>query len=391
MRPADDDSARAREELQREMETRTELDADQTSADLDQTQADSDQEASDADQRVSDTDQTLADRDQNASDRDQAAADVDRSHASGSRAAGQAYDASRTERDATSRERDVTAAGRARATAQRLAAAAQRDEVARVRDLAAAARDRTAEARDRAADARDRAAEARERHALEAGHLDEAISPLRALRTLGASVRRQAAVERVAAARDREAAAEDRLRAAADSRHADLDELTGVFRRGSGELALTHEIERSRRFDRPLVLAIIDVDALKDVNDNQGHAAGDALLRDVPAAIISTLRSYDVTVRWGGDEFVCALYDVSLDVALHRLADIQRALEALRPGASISAGLALVADDDTLESAIARADTALYRSKVNRGITNGPVAPAGSPEPSQPGGVRWPS
>jgi diguanylate cyclase (GGDEF)-like protein len=110
------------------------------------------------------------------------------------------------------------------------------------------------------------------------------------------------------------------------------------------------------------------VDALKDLNDSQGHAAGDALLRDVPKAIISAVRSYDVTVRWGGDEFVCALSDVSLEVASHRVADIQCSLEALRPGASISAGLALVADDDTLESAIARADAALYRTKAARGI-----------------------
>jgi diguanylate cyclase (GGDEF)-like protein len=134
-------------------------------------------------------------------------------------------------------------------------------------------------------------------------------------------------------------------------------------RRGPGELALTHEIQRSRGFGRPLVLAIVDVDALKDVNDTQGHAAGDALLRHghhLDAA------AYDVTVRWGGDEFVCALYDASLEVASHRVADIQNALEALRPGASISAGLALLADDDTLESAIARADSALYRSKANR-------------------------
>jgi diguanylate cyclase (GGDEF)-like protein len=350
------------------MEARTELDADQTSADLDQTQADSDQEASDADQLVSDIDQSLADRDQDASDRDQAAADSERTHASGNGAAGQVYEASRTERDATSRERDLTAAGRSRASAQRVAAAALRDEVARVRDLAAAARDRTAEARDRAADARDRAAEARERHAVEAGQLDEAISSLRALRTLGASVRRQSAVERIAAARDREAAAADRQRAAADSRHADLDELTGVFRRGAGELALTHEIERSRRFGRSVVVAMIDVDALKDLNDVQGHAAGDALLRDVPTAITSAVRSYDVTVRWGGDEFVCSLYDVSLEVASRRLAEIQRALEALRPGASISAGLAMLADDDTLESVVARADAALYRDKANRDV-----------------------
>lgn len=240
--------------------------------------------------------------------------------------------------------------------------------MARVRDLTAAARDRTAQARDRAADARDKAAVARERQALRSGSLDDSMLALRGPRALGASIRRESARERIAARSDREAAAGDRERAAADRGHADLDELTGVFRRGAGELALTHEIERSRRFGRSVVVAMIDVDALKDVNDVQGHAAGDALLRDVPTAITSAVRSYDVTVRWGGDEFVCSLYDVSLEVASRRLAEIQRALEALRPGASISAGLAMLADDDTLESVVARADAALYRTKAARGI-----------------------
>lgn len=147
----------------------------------------------------------------------------------------------------------------------------------------------------------------------------------------------------------------------------EIDSLTGVFRRGAGELALTHEIERSRRLGRSLVLAIIDVDALRDVNDGQGHAAGDALLREVPKAIISAVRSYDVTVRWGGDEFVCALSDVTLEAAAERVDGIQRALEARRSGASISVGLAELADNDTLESLIARAADNLYRTRTERG------------------------
>jgi diguanylate cyclase (GGDEF)-like protein len=191
---------------------------------------------------------------------------------------------------------------------------------------------------------------------------------LRGSLTLGTSFREESARERIAARSDREAAAADRERAAADRRYADLDELTGVFRRGAGELALTHEIRRSRRQERSLVVAVIDVDALKAVNDNHGHADGDALLRDVAAAITSTLRSYDVAVRWGGDEFVCGVSDVTLEVALERLVEIQRAFTALRPGASISAGLPELTDDDTLESLIARADTALYQSKAARGI-----------------------
>jgi diguanylate cyclase (GGDEF)-like protein len=108
------------------------------------------------------------------------------------------------------------------------------------------------------------------------------------------------------------------------------------------------------------------VDSLKSINDTEGHAAGDAILRDVPTAIAQTLRSYDITVRWGGDEFVCALSEVTSDVASERFAQVQRMLEALRPGASISVGLAELTDDDTLESLVSRADAALYIAKSQR-------------------------
>ncbi len=228
------------------------------------------------------------------------------------------------------------------------------------------ARDRSATARDRAANARDRAAEAQERRATEVGNLDEAIARLRELRISGAALRGEAAMERLAAAEDRAAAAADRKQAAADRHFSGMDELTGIFRRGRGELALHHEMDRSRRSGGSLVLALIDVDRLKAVNDSQGHAAGDALLRDVASAIVSTMRSYDVTVRWGGDEFVCALSDLTLAVAAQRLAEIQSALAGHRAGASISGGLAELEPDDTLESLIARADAALYRVKTDR-------------------------
>lgn len=147
-----------------------------------------------------------------------------------------------------------------------------------------------------------------------------------------------------------------------------MDELTGVFRRGTGELALTQEIARSRRSQRPLVLVLIDIDALKLVNDAQGHAAGDALLPDVASAITSTMRAYDVVVRWGGDEFVCALSDATLEVASERIAAIQRALDARPSRPSISAGFAELDADDSLEAVIGRADKALYRAKANRGV-----------------------
>jgi GGDEF domain-containing protein len=66
-------------------------------------------------------------------------------------------------------------------------------------------------------------------------------------------------------------------------------------------------------------------------------------------------------VRWSGDEFVCALSDVSLEAAAARVAGIQRALTARRPGATISVGLAELTDGDTLESLLALAGSACGR------------------------------
>jgi diguanylate cyclase (GGDEF)-like protein len=360
----------AAQEARRELAAQTQQDADQTAADRDQTGADADQTGADEDQHASDTDQHLADREQHAADRDQAAADWESADEPDTTPAGRAHEASRQERDAASREREATSASRATTTGRRLATAVQRDEVAHRRDITATARDQTARARDAAAVLRDHAAQARERLARESGDMDQAMEALTALRVWSASLQQRAEIERTAAAADREAAAADRAQAASDRQQAGLDELTGIFRRGTGELALTHEIDRSRRSGQTLVLAMLDVDQLKAVNDAHGHAVGDTLLRDVATAIVSTMRSYDVTVRWGGDEFVCALSDVTIEVAAERVIDIQDALERQHPGACISAGLAelddsthLDSEDDTLASLIARADAHLYENK----------------------------
>jgi diguanylate cyclase (GGDEF)-like protein len=351
-----------------EKDAQAQQDAERGAASLNQAQADSNQVGSDSDQLASQEDQALADRDQHASDRDQAAADWEIAHSSESTAGAEAHEAARVERNEASRERDSTAEARAKTTARRLATATRRDDVAGARDRTAESRDHAAKARDEGAAAHDRAAEVQEQRVLDAGGGDEAVAALRAVRTSSASIRQQAQLDRVAAAADRVAGAADRQAAAADRQFAGVDELTGVYRRGTGEMTLTHEIERSRRTARSLILAVIDVDSLKVVNDTQGHAAGDALLRDAAAAITSTLRSYDVTVRWGGDEFICALSDVTLAVAPRRVAAIQHALDARRPGATLSAGFAELQADDTLESLMARADSALYRARADADV-----------------------
>jgi diguanylate cyclase (GGDEF)-like protein len=230
------------------------------------------------------------------------------------------------------------------------------------RDRAADERDRTADARDRVANERDRTADARDG----ADRRSSLRDPER-----GPGDREYAARDRRLAADDRRLAAHDRRRAARDREEAGLDGLTGALRRERGVLDLQREIDRARRSDGRLVLAFVDVDGLKAINDGYGHAAGDQLLRDVAAALLNGLRSYDLVVRHGGDEFVCALPGTNLDGAKRRFAEVATKLAEKNPRASVSTGLAELADPDTLEELTARADAALT---AGRGGTRGQAA-----------------
>lgn len=139
-----------------------------------------------------------------------------------------------------------------------------------------------------------------------------------------------------------------------------VDEMTGALRRAAGLAALEREVRRARRFDdRKLVVAFVDVDHLKVVNDSQGHAAGDAVLREVAAAMRGRLRAYDLVIRWGGDEFVCSLPGAGLVAAERALDDIRTALSA-RTGCTFTAGFAELGSDGDAESVVARADADLY-------------------------------
>ena len=142
-----------------------------------------------------------------------------------------------------------------------------------------------------------------------------------------------------------------------------VDEMTGALRRAAGLAALVREVRRARRFDdRKLVVAFLDVDHLKAVNDGQGHAAGDAVLREVAAALRRRLRAYDLVIRWGGDEFVCSLPGAGLDAAQRALLDVRTELAA-RTGCSFSAGFAELGSDGEAASVVARADADLYERR----------------------------
>ena len=188
------------------------------------------------------------------------------------------------------------------------------------RDLTADARDDVSEAHDKASEARDETAEARDRRAesRETGtELDTGAASDRA----GARRDRRAGVgARAHAADDREAASTDRALSARERETSSFDDLTGAHGRDAGVVELQREVARANRTQTPLVLAFIDVDDLKTTNDSLGHDAGDRLLRRVVHTIRTHLRSYDLIVRFGGDEFVCSMVDSSLTAAAERFA-----------------------------------------------------------------------
>jgi diguanylate cyclase (GGDEF)-like protein len=149
-------------------------------------------------------------------------------------------------------------------------------------------------------------------------------------------------------------------RAARIEAGATVDELTGALRRNAGFVALEHEIERARRDRTGLVLGFLDVDRLKLVNDTDGHQAGDDLLRLVVSALRASLRSYDVVVRYGGDEFVYSLGDTDVAGAVKRFGTMRGLLSEGAPGSSVSAGFAELGADDDLDTLICRADSDLF-------------------------------
>lgn len=145
-----------------------------------------------------------------------------------------------------------------------------------------------------------------------------------------------------------------------------VDELTGALRRGAGLAALQREMDRTRRArGKGLAVIFLDVDGLKEVNDHDGHAAGDERLRVTVAALRERLRSYDLVIRYGGDEFICVLTDSSAADA-ERTAVALREQVAARAAGTVSTGTAVMEPGDTVDTLVERADAALYAGRRSR-------------------------
>src|SRR3989440_5913037 len=155
-----------------------------------------------------------------------------------------------------------------------------------------------------------------------------------------------------------------------------LDDHTGLFNSRHMKRQLESEVVRATRFGHPVSLIFFDLDHFKQVNDTHGHQAGSRVLAEIGRLLLGTLRSTDVPVRYGGDEFVILLPETSKDQAMEcakRLrGEISRwkflADETYGPlQITASLGVASFPDDARLpEDLLRRADDAMYRVKAER-------------------------
>jgi diguanylate cyclase (GGDEF)-like protein len=153
------------------------------------------------------------------------------------------------------------------------------------------------------------------------------------------------------------------------------DGLTGMLNRTAVLQVLTAEMERARRENQTVVVAIIDLDHFKPINDEYGHLAGDEALRWFAAAVGTAIRAYDHAGRYGGEEFLLVLTQIPREAAEQRLTSLHRAISNLQVKAgtcefqlNCSVGATVFVPSKgpaTVESLLAIADQALYAAKAD--------------------------
>ncbi|MGE8132382.1 GGDEF domain-containing protein [Novosphingobium subterraneum] len=146
------------------------------------------------------------------------------------------------------------------------------------------------------------------------------------------------------------------------------DPLTGLYNRRYMEDALERFVSLGSRTGASTAVVMLDLDNFKKLNDEHGHAKGDAVLRDVAAQIVGCLRPTDVVCRYGGEELVAILPDCSLEDVLDKAEVLRQRIESLSASheCAISASLGIATIPETATSAtdiVPIADAALYAAK----------------------------
>lgn len=152
-----------------------------------------------------------------------------------------------------------------------------------------------------------------------------------------------------------------------------LDGLTGLYNWRGFDRHLRATLDESRRTGSRGVILCFDLDGFKEVNDQHGHAAGDAVLRAVAACIKRLVKSHDAVARPGGDEFYAVLTRIEPAKGMARARDLDEAINRLRVpfGGTFlevraSVGVVPFGPTDSLEELLERADRRMYRQKRSR-------------------------
>lgn len=161
----------------------------------------------------------------------------------------------------------------------------------------------------------------------------------------------------------------ERERASAMASLATRDVLTGLENRRGAEDRLEQEVDRARRYVRPLSVVWFDLDRFKQVNDRYGHEVGDRALKAVATVALRTVRAHDTVARWGGEEFVLLLPGQGRADAMRAAERLRRAIGTydlgLAGGERISAsfGVAELEPHESATDLLRRADRAVYLAK----------------------------
>jgi len=174
-------------------------------------------------------------------------------------------------------------------------------------------------------------------------------------------------------ARLRQELAEAKRRIAELEAHADIDPLLDILNRRGFERALVRSLAYVQRYDTVAALMFIDLDGFKDINDRHGHAAGDALLKAVAAALTRHVRASDVVGRLGGDEFGVVMWNVGGPLAAAKARDLERLIgeAGIAHGATqlhvgASAGVVPLSVAAEVAQILDAADRAMYARKRER-------------------------